>query len=161
VWGLRGFLRRSHTTDGLGGVPPPPTFNDKEMNMEHELKHGQALVITGPQGCGKTTLARKIAEKHGRFVEAEAHQLETHRGLNDLLASEPSTVICDGLPESEDMQARLKALITGDTVKVDRKQGAPKMVKAPNFIFCTGDADPLPMAAADRRFRVVQLGTPV
>lgn len=128
--------------------------------MEHELKHGQALVITGPQGCGKTTLARKIAEKHGRFVETDAHQLETRRGLNDLMASEPSTVICDGLPASEDMQARLKALITGDTVKVDRKHGAPKMVKAPNFIFCTGDADPLPLVAADRRFRVVQLGTP-
>jgi phage/plasmid-associated DNA primase len=130
------------------------------MSMEYELKHGQALVITGPQGCGKSTLARRIAKKHGRFVETEAHQLETHRGLNDLLASEPSTVICDGLPASEDTQARLKALITGDTVKVDRKYGAPKMVKAPNFIFCTGDADPLPLVAADRRFRVVQIGTP-
>ena len=128
--------------------------------MEHELKHGQALVITGPQGCGKTTLARKIAAQHGRFVETEAHQLETHRGLNDLLASEPSTVICDGLPASKDMQARLKALITGDIVKVDRKHGASKMVKAPNFIFCTGDANPLPLSAEDRRFRVVGLGTP-
>ena len=26
VWGLRGFLRRSHTTDGLGAVSPAPTF---------------------------------------------------------------------------------------------------------------------------------------
>lgn len=128
--------------------------------MEYELKHGQAMVITGPQGCGKTTLARNIAEKHGSFVEADAHQLETHRGLNDLLASEPRTVICDGLPESEDTQARLKAMITGDTVMVGRKHGAPKMVKAPNFIFCTGDAAPLPLVAADRRFHVVELGTP-
>lgn len=128
--------------------------------MEHELKHGQALIIIGPQGCGKTALARKIAEKHGRYVETDACQLETHRGLNALMASEPSTVICNGLPASEDMKARLKALITGDTVKVDRKHGASKMVKAPNFIFCTGDADHLPLVAADRRFRVVQLGTP-
>lgn len=128
--------------------------------MEYDLKHGQALVLTGPQGCEKTTLARKIAERHGRFVEAEAHQLETHRGLNDLLASEPSTVICDGLPASEDTQAKLKSLITGETVKVDRKYGAPKMVRSPNFIFCIGDAEPLPLVIADRRFRVVELGTP-
>ena len=128
--------------------------------MEYELKHGQAMVITGPQGCGKSTLARKIAGKHGRFVETDAHQLETRRGLNELLASEPRTVICEGLPESEDTQATLKALITGQTFKVDRKYGATKMVKAPNFIFCTCDADPLTLMAADRRFHVVELGAP-
>jgi ABC-type cobalamin/Fe3+-siderophores transport system ATPase subunit len=128
--------------------------------MEYELNHGQALVITGPQGCGKTTLARKIAEQHGPFVETDAHQLETHRWLNDLMASEPRTVICDGLPESEDTQARLKAMIAGEMVMVERKNCAPKMVKAPNFIFCTGAADPLPLADADRRFHVVELGTP-
>ena len=161
VWGGAPIGAASHTTAGLGGVPPPPIFNEKEMNMEHELKHGQALVITGPQGCGKTTLARKIAEKHGRFIETDAHQLETHRGLNDLLASEPSTVICDGMPESEDTQARLKALITGEAAKVERKHGEAKMVKAPNFIFCTGDTDHLPLAAAARRFHVVRLGTRV
>lgn len=128
--------------------------------MEYELKHGQALVITGPQGCGKSTLARKIAEKHGRFVEVEACQLETHRGLDDLLASEPQTVIVEGFPESEEARAMVKAMITGDTVKVERMYAEPKMVKAPNFIFCSGHADPFPPGADNRRFCVIDLGAP-
>lgn len=143
-----------------GGVPQRPGVNEKELHMEHELKHGQALVIAGPQGCGKTTMARKIAEKHGgRIVETEAHELETQRGLADLLASEPSTVICEGFPESEYTANRLKELITCDTLKVAAKYGAFKMVKSPRFIFCTGDADLLPLVAEDRSFHVVHLGT--
>ena len=128
--------------------------------MEYELKHGQALVIAGPQGCGKSTLARKIAKQHGeRFIEAVAHQLETPQGLNDLMVSEPGTIICDGLPKSKDAQAVLKAMIAGKRVKVERKHDAPKMVNAPNFIFCIGGADLLPPGVSGRRFRVINIGS--
>jgi energy-coupling factor transporter ATP-binding protein EcfA2 len=158
VWGLRGFLRRSHTTDGLGGVPPPPTFNDKEMKMEYELKHGQALIITGPQGCGKSTLARRIAEAHGSFSEIDAARLKENVGLSEAMEGEPKTLIVEGIPNMS--ATEIKALITSKTVRVNRKHQMPKVVETPNFIFCSGDSDHLPLVAADRRFRVVELGTP-
>ena len=158
VWGLRGFLRRSHTTDGLGGVPPPPTFNDKEMNMEYELKHGQALVITGAQGCGKTTLARKIAAQHGTFAEIGAHELETHFGLGRALASEPDTLVVEGFPTNAETLAEIKAALTNNTVICHRKYQEPKAVKTPNFIFCSGDKNALHLDAQYRRFFVVRLG---
>ena len=49
--------------------------------MEYAFKQGMALVIVGPQGCGKTTLARKIAEQHGTFVETNAYELESPLGM--------------------------------------------------------------------------------
>jgi energy-coupling factor transporter ATP-binding protein EcfA2 len=132
------------------------TTNEKQI--EYALTHGQALVITGPQGCGKSTLARKIAEKHGTYIETDARQLETLRGLNDLMESEPRTVICDGFPKSEDAWPRLKTLITNDTMKLTRQYGATKTVKAPNFIFCSEHIDPLPLGGRDRRFFLIELG---
>lgn len=126
--------------------------------MEYELNHGQALVITGPQGCGKSTLARKIAEERGSYIEVDARQLETHQGLNDLLASEPATLIVDGWPNDDDMQDWLNTVIASDAVEVDRLYSAPKMVTVPAFIFCSGTDAALPLSATEQRFRVVRMG---
>ncbi|HEY3432524.1 MAG TPA: DUF5906 domain-containing protein [Rhodocyclaceae bacterium] len=125
--------------------------------MEHELKQGQALVIVGAQGSGKTTLARKIAERYGSFIEVSADRLESHQGLNDLLAHAKQTVIVEGFPENKEQQCWLKALITTPTIKVEKKYGVAETVKVPNFIFCTSDADPLPKIEPGRRFRVIKL----
>ena len=119
--------------------------------MEFELKKGQALVIQGPQGSGKTVLARKIAERYGSFIEIDAYQLKTRRDLNDLLEKGVSTVICDEIPEEIKVQSFLKLLIKSKPSWW--KHGKPKLVNVPNFIFCTGNPSPLP--GNDRRFWVV------
>lgn len=128
--------------------------------MKYKLKKGQALVITGTQCSGKTTLARKIAESYGSFAHIGAARLMENFGLSEAMESEPKTLIVDGFPTEQEAVNSLKALITSDTVCVNRRFSEPSVVNTPNFIFCSGHADPLKLAEGERRFRVVHLGTP-
>lgn len=126
--------------------------------MKHQLKHGQALVITGPQGSGKTSLAREIAAAHGAFAEIDATRLNTDLGLAEAMQSAPKTLIVNGIPKMS--AAAIKELIASKTVRVNRKFQTPKEVATPNFIFCSGHADPMPIGEGDRRFHVIHVGSP-
>lgn len=139
------------------------TLSQREGSTERsEAFRPRTLVITGPQGCGKPTLARKIAEQYGApFVETDATQIETPNGLNDLLASEPITVICDGVPERASAQSRLMAMIARGTAIVETGRGAPKTVRTPSFIFWACDAEHRPLAAADWDIDALELGAAV
>jgi energy-coupling factor transporter ATP-binding protein EcfA2 len=61
--------------------------------MKHEAKKGQVLVLTGKQGCGKTTFAREIAKAAGSFEEIHGGQLDSPFYLGNALAKEPCTLI--------------------------------------------------------------------
>lgn len=121
------------------------------------LKHGQALVICGPQGSGKTTLARKIAARHGTYAQIDALQLTGHFGLGDALSGETKTLIVDGIPESRKALKEIRAALTNETITIHQRYQNPKIVKSPNFIFCSGAENPLPWDAQDRRFVVIRL----
>jgi len=124
--------------------------------MEYTLQKGCALVLVGSQGCGKSTLARKIAAAYGSFVEVDATSLEGPFGLGRVLEDEPQVVIVNDLPDLRKELVDLKTLIDNDQVLCHRKGKQPKAVKSPHFIFCTGDASAL-RDTGTRRFFVVDL----
>jgi Holliday junction resolvasome RuvABC ATP-dependent DNA helicase subunit len=126
--------------------------------MEIEQKRGEALVIVGKQGSGKSILARQIAAKTGGHCrEAGVHELERPFDRGILLADQPDTLIIDGLPKTREVIEMLKGLITSDTVLVDFPGQKSRIVKTPNFIFCSGDRDPLLAGMSDRRFHIVHI----
>lgn len=119
---------------------------------------GQALVLVGPQGCGKTEQARQIADRHGTFAEFCAATLEDNRQFIDILGRELDTVVVDGVPTRPATQAKIKELLSTEAAAIRRPySAAPSMVKAPNFIFCTSSGDPLPGVDGNRRFFVVRM----
>ncbi len=126
--------------------------------MKYELKRGQALIITGPQSCGKSTLAREIAKAHGAFAEIDAERLQENFGLSEVMESDPKTLIVEGIPNMS--VAEIEALISSKSISVNRKYRMSKVVETPNFIFCSGDPNPIPLVDGSRRFLVISLGAP-
>lgn len=119
------------------------------------LQRGRALVLRGPQGCGKSLLARQIAMRHGRY--AELHPNDLTEVFTGWLAGEPDSVIV----EEADMLcprgvATVKSLVTNGQAVLARKGHEPAMVRSPLVILCSqGMAGWL--KDADPRFRVVDL----
>jgi energy-coupling factor transporter ATP-binding protein EcfA2 len=129
------------------------------------LQQGVALVITGPQGCGKSTLARELAEAHtrkhgGNFHQVDAAELETERGFHEVLQTMPRVLIVDGIPRREEGIANVKNLITNDAVQF-RQIGTSELraVRPPLLIFTTNDIKKARAIAVDgRHFDLFDLG---
>lgn len=126
-------------------------------NSSYTITKGEALVLVGPQGCGKTLLAQQIAKQYGTVAEISAAELEDSRQFRYLLDREHDTVIVEGVPTRQVTQAKIKTLLTNDTIANRRPGSVPRMVKSPKFIFCSGNDQAVPGIDDTRRFRVVRV----
>lgn len=131
----------------------------KHLCSNAPLQKGQALVLVGEQGCGKSTMARAIASQRGSFLEVDSSIFADVFALGSVLAREVSTLIVEEIPRDTQFLLRIKAILTNETVLCHEKGQIEKYVKSPNLIFCTGDISPInDLGYYDRRFCVVHMG---
>lgn len=117
-----------------------------------KIEKGCALVLVGPQGCGKTRMAEELAEKpFVTICSAELDDQFQHWGENT------RTVIVEGVPEYKSTCERLKKWISSDSMKLNRFRAGSVEMRTPNFIICA-QSDTVPDDIAEsRRFHIVHL----
>ena len=125
--------------------------------LEWLKQEGKALVIQGPQGCGKGLLAVQLAQETGAYAYATLGDITGRQPRSSYwLSSRPKTVIVDGSPTLDDLET-MKALIASTKVTCNRKGKDPETIDSPTFIFCTSDPESLSFGEYDRRFYVIKM----
>jgi energy-coupling factor transporter ATP-binding protein EcfA2 len=143
----------------------PAVIKNARRMFQKAAATSSALVLTGPQACGKTTLARLLAAENGPFEEAMAWQITKKREISNILQSEPRTVIVEDMNPLDitlafdGRLAILKELITPNrtTIQLKAKEQAQE-VRTPTYIFCSGEATSFSQETGDRRFWVLRMG---
>lgn len=108
------------------------------------LQPGIALVLAGPQGCGKSTLARELAEQRGAYAEIEGHTMGPRFSFAPTLRLEVRTIIIDGLPRSDQQWGNIKWLLTADKMLMRPSFASERVaVPVPAIILCVQE-DELP-----------------
>lgn len=124
--------------------------------LELLRQRGKALVLQGPQGCGKGLLARQLAGPSCSEVHID-NLLTEDPWFRGWLKDQVKTVIVEGVPKTPEDIGAVKTLIVNLKTVYEQKGKAPKVVDVPSFIFCTSDPEPLDFGPNDRRFYVIKM----
>ena len=116
--------------------------------MSDLIKKGNALVIFGHQGAGKTTRAIQEAKKLGSYFISNIEDVLSSFGLGIILNNEIKSVIVDDCPIQFLDDSRIKSLISSNKLMIEKKGKDAELVTNVQWIFtvCLG-----------RRFSIIKL----
>lgn len=129
------------------------------------IQPGTALVISGPQGCGKSRLAQRIAKRMGPMVMVSFDTLLSDEALPHVINGDTAVVEVIELPFGKiaadpSVLARVKQLITCDTWLYRPPFSArSKRIPSPRLIFTTNEtAEASVLCKFSRRLALLELG---
>lgn len=112
-------------------------------------QNGKCLLISGPQGCGKTLLVQGLTDKTST-VWLAPHDLKN--GLNTWWSESVKYVILDEF-SNKDIDT-IKPYISSRTMLVEKQGKNSIEVDTPLFILCTSSSINLPKT--QRRFHILE-----
>lgn len=115
-------------------------------------KANRSLLITGPKGCGKTLLARSMAE---HYLEISVSELISR--FNVVLDTEPTYIVYLHHNLTEKELDSIKSVLTKDTVKINARGKNPYEIVTPTFIFIA-EGPPNMQAFNKRLFKTITIG---
>jgi ABC-type taurine transport system ATPase subunit len=125
------------------------------VNFLNTLR-GKALIISGPQGCGKSVLALEMVQAHGgKYGATTQEALYRKFGVARALSRSPDVVIVDDVVPDEAFFELAKVLASEDLIEVQPKGRSAYMAKNPIWVFTTHL--PVELPEDSRRFTVITL----
>ena len=122
------------------------------MNYLKWLKmHGRALVIRGPEGCGKTLLAKQLTENNYLIISEK----ELTIYFNGYLKAE--NLIIDSIDPTPTTMNTIERMVKNDRMMLNQRGKEGVIVPTPFIIVCV-DSRYDYFFPNRRRFEVIDLG---